>query len=382
MKIKTKDFIAAYNAHFKGNVLKFHKYLVKHHGLTEGGHSGTYKRIKLLKARGDLELEAGVSVETGTVLTGISRYHKLDDGGVWVKSDVEKAKQLEAFKEAVDEITMGIPSVLPVPKPVDILDEDLTVFYPLPDLHFGLLIHAEESNHPYNWDMKIATKWVMSAMDHLVETAPKAKYAVITDLGDLLHAEDNMARTSSGHQLDTDGRHSKIVKASFEIVRRLIDNALIKHDTVYFYSVAGNHSENSSIYLKAFLSAWYRNEPRVIIYEPHVAQQYHIFGKNILGFSHGHELKPQRASEVLIADNHEAFSNSEYRYFHFGHFHSGHTVEGPLCITEVHKNIIPRDKWADSMGFRGHIGQAKSIFYHKDFGEIGRSIFNIKMTKE
>jgi hypothetical protein len=34
------------------------------------------------------------------------------------------------------------------------------------------------------------------------------------------------------------------------------------------------------------------------------------------------------------------------------------------------------------MGFRGHIGEAKSITYHKEFGEIGRSTFNINMIKE
>ena len=381
MKIKIKDFIDAYNENFNGNTLDFHRYLVKRFGLKPGGYSATYKRIKYLKKIGLLSLEAGVSVEKGTVLTGISRYHKLDDGGIWVKSDVEKENQLAAIETAVNNIMETIKPVTPavVPK---LLDKSMTTFYPLPDLHFGLLVHAEEVNHKYNWDMKISREWVLASMDHLVDTSPASKYAVITDLGDFLHAEDNSARTTSGHQLDTDGRHSKIVQAAFDTMVRLIDKALLKHETVYFYSVSGNHSENSSIYLKAFLGAWYRNEPRFHIHIPHQAQQYHVFGKNILGFSHGHELKPSSAAETLVADNAEVFSKSEFRYFHFGHLHSNSLKEGKLCTIEVHKNIIPRDKWADSMGFRGHIGQAKAIYYHEDYGEVGRSLFNIQMIKQ
>ncbi len=67
---------------------------------------------------------------------------------------------------------------------------------------------------------------------------------------------------------------------------------------------------------------------------------------------------------------------------HFGHFHQNKMFETPLCNIEIHKNIIPRDAWAEGMGFRGHIGQAKSITYHREYGEIGRNVFNIRMLEE
>jgi len=134
--------------------------------------------------------------------------------------------------------------------------------------------------------------------------------------------------------------------------------------------------------LKAFLTAWYKDEPRVIIHEPNQAQQYHIFGRNILGFAHGHELKPANAGEVLAYDNQSIFSDSTHRVFHFGHYHHNYSEEGRICNIEIHQNITPEDAWASSMGYRTTIGQAKSIVYHKDYGEVARATFNINMTKE
>jgi len=244
-------------------------------------------------------------------------------------------------------------------------------------------VDKNDSNHDYHYDLKIAEQWVKSSMKYLVESAPNSKEAVICDLGDFLHAENSDNRTKSGHALDVDGRHSKIVRIAFEVVKQLVELTLDKHEVVHIYSVPGNHSDQSGIFLKAYLSAWFRNEPRVKVYgETHASQQYHRFGKNILGFSHGHELKPERAAEVMVYDNQEVFSDTLYRVFHFGHFHQNKMFETPLCSIEIHKNIIPRDAWAEGMGFRGHIGEAKSITYHKEYGHFGRNIFNIRMIEE
>ncbi len=317
-------------------------------------------------------------VKHKSVLTGKDGEVKL----TWEKSSLDEEKRHQMIKKAVLEMMKGFEGKSEPIKIPEFVNEDLMTFYPLPDLHFGLLVSKEESNHGYDYDLKIARNWVTASMKHLVGSSSNAKYAVVTDLGDFLHAADNSNRTKSGHVLDVDGRHYKIIKTAFEVTRNLIEMALTKHEIVYFYSVPGNHSENSGIYLKAYLDAWFRNEPRVVIVDKNSSQQYHIFGKNIIGFSHGHELSPSRCSETLVFDNHEYFSSSRHRYYHFGHFHHNKKFEGALVNVEIHKNIIPRDSWAESMGFRGHIGEAKCINYHKNYGEVGRSTFNIQMMDE
>jgi len=379
-KITQQEFIEEYKV-FSGNTLDFHKHLCKKFGISKKGAASTYTRVKTYKAKGLLELEQGVSVHEGTILTGISRYHKLEDGGVWIKADVEKEQQLNAFREAVGIIIEDVKPIDAVTAPT-ISEDLLTTFYPIPDLHVGALIHGDDAHHGQNWDTKIVAEWVKESMNYLVATAPASRYAVITDLGDLMHAVDDSKQTKSGHHLDVDGRHSTTVKATFDIMLNIIDQALLKHEIVYFYSVPGNHNDQVPIYLKAFLAAWYKNEPRVVIgyQDRELTQQYHTFGRNILGFAHGHQLRPTGAAETLVADNAATFSDSEYRYFHFGHLHHNEIKEGKLCTTEVHKNLIPQDFWAQSIGYRGSIGYAKAITYHTEYGELSRAVFNIKMV--
>lgn len=307
------------------------------------------------------------------------------DGNVkleWQKSVMDQVTYHENVKKAISEMMHGFDGKASRVEIPQHCNEDLLTLYPLPDLHIGLLVHGAETNHGYDYDLKTAERWILASMKHLVSCAPKSITAIIIDLGDVLHAADNSARTKSGHQLDVDNRLVKIVQMAFEITRELIEYALTKHEKVIFKSVGGNHSFDSGIYLKGYLSAWFRNDPRVTIDSSHKAQQYEIFGKNILGFTHGHELRPERCSEVMVYDNQANFSDSKYRYFHFGHFHQNKRFESALCAVEIHKNIIPRDMWAESMGFRGNIGEAKCITYHKNYGEIGRNTFNIAMIGE
>lgn len=382
LKITDEQVIEVYNE----NPYRTHKDLVlviKDRYNISIDRSNISKRIKRLKASGDINLDCGVKVDDSTVLKGISRYHKLADGGVWVKSDVEKTKQLESLKEGITDFYQNFESKYETVTPPTMTDEDTLTFYPLPDMHWGLLTHGEELQHGENFDLKIQEQWVLGAMKYLVDSSKPTKKCIIADLGDVLHSMDDSKQTKSGHHLDVDGRTHKIVKVMFSAFTRLIDLALAKHEIVEVYSVAGNHSDLAGLYLKAHLSAWYKDEPRVVINESEKSQQYAHFGKCVLGFTHGHELKPARAGEVLVADNMHIISSTEHRYFHFGHFHSDQKDRSySLCEVEIHSNNVPRDKWADGMGFRGKLGEAKAITYHKEYGEIGRSRFNINMIRD
>lgn len=282
---------------------------------------------------------------------------------------------IKASKAYLNKNLKPIPNIQP-PK---LKESNLLTFYPLPDLHYGMLICKEETNHGYNYDLKIAKEWVETSMKFLVDRSPNSEYCVITDLGDFLHSSDDDNRTNSGHALDADQRHYKIVKIAFESMRFMLEIALQKHKYVYFYSVPGNHSEYASIYLKQFLAAWFKDNKRCIIPETNRAQQYHVFGKNILGFCHGHELKPEKSPQVMVYDNNNIWSETQYRYFHFGHFHSARMFSTPLCKVEIHNNMPPRDHYAESMGFRDNIGLSKAIVYHKNYGEISRYTYNLPM---
>ena len=261
------------------------------------------------------------------------------------------------------------------------LNSNTMNLYPYTDLHIGMLALDEVSG--FDYDLQICKKWILDSFGYLLQVSPNTETCLIAEMGDLLHANDDSKETVSGHQLDVDSRHSKIIETAFEITIEMIEKALMKHKYVKFISISGNHSENSSHYLKAVLKAYFRNEPRVEIISGSRLVQYYNFGKCLLGFHHGHTIRSTtKLTECMISDNIDIFSNTKYRYWHIGHLHSNSTQvskEDALCSIEIHKNLAPRDAWADGAGFRGNVGEVKAITYHKDYGEIGRNLFKVDM---
>lgn len=300
-----------------------------------------------------------------------------------VRNEASYEAQAEIVAKALDGVIDRIDSKYEAKElPLNIIsNSDLMTMYPYTDLHVGLLALKEVSG--YDFDLKIAEQWVLASMEHLVQVSPNSETCLVAEMGDFLHAENDDNRTKSGHSLDVDTRHSKIIEVAFNLMISLIEKALTKHKYVKFLSISGNHSENSSHYLKAVVKAYFRNEPRVQVIEDSRLHQYYQFGKVLLGYHHGHATRGStKLVECMLEDNLPIISDTKYRYWHIGHLHSNNKFlakEDAFCSIEIHKNLPPRDAWAAGAGFRGNIGQVKSITYHKDFGEIGRNNWVVDM---
>ena len=300
-----------------------------------------------------------------------------------VRNEASSEAQAEIVAKALDGVIDRIDSKYETKElPLNIIsNSDLMTMYPYTDLHLGMLALEEVSG--YDFDLKIAEQWALASMEHLVQVSPNSETCLIAEMGDFLHAENDDNRTKSGHSLDVDTRHSKIIEVAFNLMISLIEKALTKHKYVKFLSISGNHSENSSHYLKAVVKAYFRNEPRVQVIEDSRLHQYYQFGKVLLGYHHGHATRGStKLVECMLEDNLPIISDTKYRYWHIGHLHSNNKFlakEDAFCSIEIHKNLPPRDAWAAGAGFRGNIGQVKSITYHKDFGEIGRNNWVVDM---
>lgn len=307
---------------------------------------------------------------------------------VRVEARMETSEELQAeiVSKALDGVIDRIDSKYEAKElPLNsISNSDLMTMYPYTDLHVGLLALKEVSG--YDFDLKIAEQWALASMEHLVQVSPNSETCLIAEMGDFLHAENDDNRTKSGHSLDVDTRHSKIIEVAFNLMISLIEKALTKHKYVKFLSISGNHSENSSHYLKAVVKAYFRNEPRVQVIEDSRLHQYYKFGKVLLGYHHGHSTKSStKLVECMLEDNLPIISETKYRYWHIGHLHSNNKFlakEDAFCSIEIHKNLPPRDAWAAGAGFRGNVGQVKSITYHKDYGEIGRNNWVVDMLHQ
>lgn len=307
------------------------------------------------------------------------------DGDVksqWIKIDKDQETKLESLKIAVQEIVADVNEIY---KPIDRLNlsdnllEDQISVYTIGDAHIGMYTWDKETGDDFN--LEIAEYNLLSIMDRLIESTPATETALIVDVGDFFHSDNQSNETSnSKNKLDVDTRWAKVLKVGLNIMVKLIEKTLLKHDKVIVRNAIGNHNEHSAIFISLFLESYFRNEQRVQIEQSPATFWYFQFGKNLIGVTHGNKIKLNDLGEIMAADCQDIWSSTKFRYWYTGHIHHDVVKELRTCKVESFRTIAPKDAWHTSMGYRS--GQdMKSIILHKDFGEIQRITCNIDMIK-
>ena len=81
--------------------------------------------------------------------------------------------------------------------------------YLISDLHLGMYSWARETGADY--DIRIASGLLISAMKRLMQKTPRAQHCVIAQLGDLMHMDDSSNQTRrSRNALDVDTRYERV----------------------------------------------------------------------------------------------------------------------------------------------------------------------------
>jgi len=296
----------------------------------------------------------------------------------WVKTSVDWEKQQELFKEASEAFKDDLPKAAPIKSP-KITNKDLLNLYVITDYHMGMLAWDEEAGD--DWDLKIAERLLYNWFSKAIEITPNSETAILCNLGDFVHFDGLDAVTPAHHNvLDADTRFQKIVRVTIRVFRRIINDLLIKHKKVHVIMAEGNHDPASSVWLREWLSAHYENEKRVTVDlnpDPYYCYE---FGKTSLFFHHGHKRKIANVDTVFTAKFAEIFGRTKFRYGHQGHFHNRNVKESNLMVIEQHRTLAAKDAYASRGGWMSG-REAQAITYHKNFGEVSRTIINPEMVK-
>lgn len=292
----------------------------------------------------------------------------------WVKTerDGESTETLiENIKAAFD----GYAGPILLPTAPQDTNGDLLSVYVLTDIHHGLLSWGAETGEDY--DISIGSNRLRSSLSDLIAQAPGSAEALILNLGDYFHNNDNTNATpASKHVLDVDSRFFKVVTTGIRLFMDCIDLALQKHDRVRVRCLPGNHDPESSIALTVALAAFYHNNPRVIVEENPSEFFFHLFGKTLIGACHGHRMKPDRMAMSMAMLRPEDWGVAKFRWFLFGHIHHETVKEVGNVRCESFQTIAAKDSYAASHGY--YAGQSlTSITLHRERGEIGRHKVNI-----
>lgn len=298
----------------------------------------------------------------------------------WVKSDV-KADGLKDLAEGIARaMEKSIKPKKKIPAPRKIPVKDLLAVYPMGDPHIGLYSWHEETGNDF--DCEIAERDLRQAVDYLVYAAPATEECLIANLGDFFHADDASNTTSrSGNTLDVDGRWSKVLDVGIAIMEYVIDKALEKHKKVTVINEIGNHDDHTSIVLSRCLHARYKLNPRVTIDNSPKPCHYYRFGKVMIGTAHGDKTKPDILGEIMAVDRAKDWGETLYRYWLTGHIHHISRKEFRGCVVESFRTMAGKDAWHSHAGYRSG-RDMNCIVYHKDFGEVSRIRFDIRMVKK
>lgn len=295
----------------------------------------------------------------------------------WVKTREDDAARELMLREALAALTEDVRGLAPAVDAPKLSAADILVVYPMGDPHFGMYSWAKETGADF--DLAIAKRLTLGAVDRLLESAPAADVGVILPLGDVFHADDQTNATPKHrNQLDMDGRFAKVLQVGIQTYRHIILRALEKHARVVVRFVGGNHDPHAIWALALSIAAYFDNEPRVEVDLSPAEFWFFRFGAVLIGSTHGDKTKTEQLLGVMATDRAEDWGQTKHRYWYTGHVHHSKVVELPGVLCESFRTLAARDAWSAGHGYRAG-RDMRAIVLHRKHGEIERHRVDVGM---
>jgi hypothetical protein len=252
----------------------------------------------------------------------------------------------------------------------------------LMDPHLGMLCFKGESDHA--WDLNQCSQLCMWTVDRLLERA--AQYGAFEEIvfpfgNDFMH-HDNLMHTTTKGTLQPEGVsyftvYEKAIELGIAIVEKLAQVAPVR-----VIQISGNHDQVSAFSLGHVLRAYYRQNANVnVVVDPSPYKFWH-YGVNLVGFDHGHHVKPIRLAGLMAHEAKEQWAKTCFREWHLGDQHrkgSGSPVimEEQGVSVEYLPSLTPPNAWHRLKAFNWQQRGAMAFVWDHDEGPIARMQVNI-----
>lgn len=248
------------------------------------------------------------------------------------------------------------------------------------DAHLGKYAWGEESGEDY--DSNIAAERVRTAVSDLLEqSAPYRCEETILPVGnDLLHVDNYAGNTTMGTPQDRDTRYQLMFRRTRGLMSWLIASCA-ERTNVRVVVIPGNHDSLSAWTLGEVLAAEYANDPRVTFDGSPRKRKYVQYGKNLIGYAHGHNEPHKRLPEIMAAEVPDLWAATTTREFHLGHYHRSKVTQ-PIyvedfagCTIRVLRSLSGTDAWHAGQGYIG-IPKGAECFIWKKSGGLRANLFH------
>lgn len=290
-----------------------------------------------------------------------------------------EADTLARLKVAAEAMAEELPRLDPLERPGHVLAK-LCNLYTFTDFHMGMLA-KNGGGGGADWDMDIAERTLLGVFEQMILQAPRARVAVINQLGDFLHW-DGLDPVTPTHQnpLDAAARYDELVKVSIRVLRRIIDIALMRHEEVHVVMAEGNHDLSGSVWLRQMFAVLYENDPRVTVNLNPLPYYAFRHGSVFLGFHHGHKKKKEALPLLFAAMFREMWGQTRKGYIHTGHYHEVDEKEFPGVKVIQHPTLAAPDSHTGRSGYLSD-REATADTYHEDFGRVARTTVTPEMLE-
>jgi hypothetical protein len=253
---------------------------------------------------------------------------------------------------------------------------ELSIF----DAHFGKLAWSPESGQDY--DLKICQqRYKMAAHDLLERCKLHQPERILYVVGNDFFHTDHKGLTTNGTPQDCDGRWQKAFRVGVDCCIRTAEEAA-HIAPVEILVVPGNHDREKAFCLGEVLAARFHNSQRILVTNTPDLYQYFRWGKVLLGFVHGdnHGSDKRRGllPQTMATDRPVDWSETVWREWHLGHFHSETEDVWKYRTTEHVRNVAVRvlpslsstDAWHRQQDYCSVLA-AELHLYHRDKGRFG-----------
>ena len=248
------------------------------------------------------------------------------------------------------------------------------------DAHLGKYAWGEETGEDY--DSSIAAERVRVAVSDLIAlSAPFRCEETILPIGnDLLHVDNYAGNTTMGTPQDRDTRYQLMFRRTRGLMSWLIATCA-ESTNVRVVVIPGNHDSLSAWTLGEVLAAEYANDPRVTFDGSPRKRKYVQYGKNLIGYAHGHNEPHKKLPEIMAAEVPDLWAATTTREFHLGHFHRSKVTQ-PIyvedyagCTVRVLRSLSGTDAWHAAAGYVG-VPKGAECFIWKKAGGMRANLFH------
>ena len=256
------------------------------------------------------------------------------------------------------------------------------------DAHVGMYAWAGEAGKSY--DVEIAGTVFMQTVERLLTAAGRYPVeCVVLPVGnDFFHADTEGGTTTSEKvKVDVDTRATRVFEQGKLLLVRVIDRLLTVAPVVKVPIVPGNHDRLSVIHLGHVLAAWYRGTSvgdRVQVDFSAPSRKYVRWGKALLGYEHGGDVKRDRLPLIMAFERPKDWAETEHRRWRVGHLHhrSQTIVASDVDIgcVEVYQSraLCPSDAWHSRKGFVGVPNGGSATVWDRTDGVVAEFSVNVR----